>query len=53
MDPDFAPDQTIVVEDIDISIYTPSAVFDDSQTWYWRVRAVDSKGARRTHETRL
>jgi len=44
VDPNFAPDKTTVVENIDISIYTPSAVFDDNQTWYWRVFAVDSKG---------
>lgn len=43
-DPAFGVDKTTVVEDIDISIYTPSVEFDNTQTWYWRVWAVDRRG---------
>ncbi|MGI6543345.1 MAG: DUF4962 domain-containing protein [Limnochordia bacterium] len=43
-DKDFAPEATVQVADIDISIYTPSSLLDAEKTWYWRVRAIDAQG---------
>lgn len=43
-DPEFAPNQTTVVEGIDISVYTPDHTLDPSTPWYWRVRALDREG---------
>jgi len=43
-DPEFTPSHTVTVPDIDISIYTPAELLDNTKTWYWRVRAVDRRG---------
>jgi len=43
-DPQFTPAHTVTVPNIDISIYTPAELFDNTKTWYWRVRAVDRRG---------
>lgn len=43
-DENFAPEKTYTIDGIDMSIFTPSEIFDAEATWYWRVSGVDSKG---------
>ncbi|HHW10816.1 MAG TPA: DUF4962 domain-containing protein [Firmicutes bacterium] len=43
-DPNFSPEDTTRVDNIDISIYTPADILDADKTWYWRVRAFDATG---------
>ncbi|NLN29076.1 MAG: DUF4962 domain-containing protein [Firmicutes bacterium] len=50
-EPDFPAQSTVIVEDIDRSIYTSSAPFDTEPTWYWRVKGVDAQGNESPYST--
>ncbi|HHT26602.1 MAG TPA: DUF4962 domain-containing protein [Firmicutes bacterium] len=45
-DPLFSAPTTTTVTDLDISIYTPPVILDNTTSWYWRVSAVDRNGNR-------